>query len=554
MLFLFDPTPNAPQITKLLLDILNVKISETTLKKEIEEHPDYPSLLSISDVLNSYHIENLTVKFQRDQFVSIPTPFITQIKSEKSSSDFFTVVKEINNGTIHFFDPEKNKWNIKSNEAFLKRCSGIVLLTEAEDGVGEKEYDKRIREEKRKRVARYLKALYIPVIILIAGIIAVMQSGVSALLPFTFCVFALAGSITGIFLLWYEIDQHNPVLQQICSAGKKVNCGAILQSKASKIAGISWSTIGFSYFMGILLFLFFSGITNPRSSFISAWVNVLAVLYVVFSIYYQWRVAKQWCALCLLVQGLLVLQFITALVGGWHTFLPPSIITPGLVLQAVTALVVPFIVATILLPALQKAKDSKRNHTELQKLKHNPQIFEALLQKQKAMTEDPEGLGITLGNPNAAYKLIKVCNPYCGPCAKAHTPMEELLHNNRDVQIQILFTATNKEGDITGPPTKHLLAIAETNNETIIKRALDDWYLPQNKDYSAFAAKYTMNGELKQQDAKIEAMQNWCDKVKIEFTPTFFISISNGGNNQPVDFHQLPDIYSVADLKYFFSV
>lgn len=161
------------------------------------------------------------------------------------------------------------------------------------------------------------------------------------------------------------------------------------------------------------------------------------------------------------------------------------------------------------MPALQKAKEGKRLNIELQKLKHNRQIFEALLHKQKQVKENPDGLGISLGNPNGAYKLIKVCNPYCGPCAKAHIPIEELLHNNPDVQIRILFTATNKEGDIAAPPVKHLLAIAEKNDESIIKQALDDWYLAENKNYEAFAAKYPMNGELKQQEAKIETMKNW---------------------------------------------
>jgi protein-disulfide isomerase len=53
-----------------------------------------------------------------------------------------------------------------------------------------------------------------------------------------------------------------------------------------------------------------------------------------------------------------------------------------------------------------------------------------------------------------------------------------------------------------------------------------------------------MNGELKKQENKIDAMQSWCDKTGIYFTPTFFV---NG--------FQLPEeIYNVNDLKYFLSV
>jgi protein-disulfide isomerase len=36
-------------------------------------------------------------------------------------------------------------------------------------------------------------------------------------------------------------------------------------------------------------------------------------------------------------------------------------------------------------------------------------------------------------------------------------------------------------------------------------------------------------------------MDQWCNKVGIEFTPTFFINE-----------YQLPEIYNLEDLKYFF--
>ncbi|HEY2583244.1 MAG TPA: vitamin K epoxide reductase family protein, partial [Mucilaginibacter sp.] len=546
---LLEPKINGPEITSLLVELLNVKISESTIKKELEQHPDYPSLLSISDVLKSYGIENIGIKFNHNKFTEIPVPFITQFKSVERGIQFFTVVKDIKENIIHFLDPEKHSWRVLAKDDFLKRCSGVALLTEAGDDAGEKNYVKIRKEEKRKNVLQYFAILFIPVAVVIAGIIALLQYGTSTLLPFVFSIFTLAGGVVGALLLWYELDQHNPVLQQICNAGKKVNCSAVLQSKASKVAGVSWSSIGFSYFMGMLLLFLFFGITSPVVLSAVSWINAIAVPYVLFSLYYQWHVAKQWCVLCLSAQGLLVLQLTTALLGGWYTLLPFGAIRDELFSPTtLTAFVIPFIITAILVPSLQKAKEGKRYYTELQKLKHNRQIFEALLQKQKEVTENPQGLGIILGNPNAPYKLIKVCNPYCGPCAKAHTPMEELLHNNSDVQLQILFTATNTEGDIKTPPVKHLLAIAANNTEAIVKQALDNWYFAEKKDYETFATKYPMNGELKQQEAKIGAMKNWCDKTTIAFTPTFFVSIPN--HDGFTRYYQLPEIYSVADLKY----
>jgi protein-disulfide isomerase/uncharacterized membrane protein len=540
---LFEPGSNVSEVTKVLVDILQVKVTKTTLIKELDGHPDYPSLLSISDVLNAHGVENLAIKAEPDKLSQAPTPFIAVIRGEKSSGPLFTVVREVKTDSFSFFDPEAHTWTSFAAKDFLKRFSGTILLAEASEQAGEKQYDKNLREENRKKIIQQLSALCIPVIWLIAGAFAFVQNGMSALLPFIFSGLTLAGTVIGGLLLWYELDQYNPLLQQICSAGKKVNCGAILQSKASKIMGISWSTIGFTYFMGQLILELCTGIANPQTLLVLSWLNVLALPYVFFSLYYQWKVARQWCVLCLYVQGLLVLQFVTALSAGWHVAIPAAFIDPGTITMIMAAFAVPFIAVTLLLPALQKAKEGKNINNELQRLKHNPQIFEASLSRQKAVTETTEGLGILLGNPDAKNKIIKVCNPYCGPCAKAHVPMEELLDNNPDVQIQIIFTATNDPGDIKTPPVKHLLAIAAAKDEARTKKALDDWYLAEKKDYAVFAAKYPLNGDLQQQDQGVEAMRSWCDKTGIVFTPTFFVN----GN-------QLPEFYTVSDLKYFFTV
>jgi hypothetical protein len=250
----------------------------------------------------------------------------------------------------------------------------------------------------------------------------------------------------------------------------------------------------------------------------------------------------------------LVLQLLTALAAGWHTSVTvDSVFTAGIIIPVIFSYLIPLIVVSLLLPAYQAARESKHNKIELQRLKHNPLIFESLLVKQKTLTESPDGLGILLGNPDATCKIIKVCNPYCGPCANAHQPMEDLLHNNADVQIQIIFTVTNKEEDTRTPPVRHLLAIDEKRDKTLTQQALDDWYLAEQKDYETFASKYPMNGELKKQDGKIEAMRKWCDKTGISFTPTFFVSIPSG-SDRVGSFYQLPEMYSVNDLKYFLSV
>ncbi|MEO9210972.1 MAG: thioredoxin domain-containing protein [Ginsengibacter sp.] len=153
-----------------------------------------------------------------------------------------------------------------------------------------------------------------------------------------------------------------------------------------------------------------------------------------------------------------------------------------------------------------------------------------------------DGLGIDIGSLDAKNTLIKVCNPYCQPCAEAHPKIDKLLEETHSLKVKIIFMTPNDEAHHAIKPTRHLMAIARLNDEKIIKQSLDDWYLAENKNYDLFAKKYPMNGELLKQGDRIEAMKRWCNAINITFTPTIFI---NG--------YQLPNIYTIEDLQYFLA-
>lgn len=530
---------NCIEVTSKLLGVLNVKVTSSTLEKDITFHPDYPSLLSISDTLGKYGVDNISVKIQPSKLHQLPLPCIVQIKSFETNDDLFSIIKSIDSSGLTYYDPLKLQWVKTTLKDFAPLWpTGIALFTDAANAHGEKNYLKNKREEHQSNITKYSTFLTMPSLALVLIVMTFFQNGSVAIIPSVYFILTLSGTLIGGALIWYELDQNNAVLQQICSTGKKVNCAAVLNSKASKVLGVSWSTIGLMYFAVCLFIQMLIGLSNPIALSLLAWLNMLAVPFVLFSVYYQWRIAKQWCVLCLCVQGILVLQLVTTFLNDWHVLITIKTLLPAanfIFLACITS----FIIVNLLLPALRSTKENKSNLAELQRLKHNPQIFEALLEKQKKIAGNTDGLGILLGNSEATYKLIKVCNPYCGPCAKAHLLIDELLQSHPDLQVQIIFTAENIDGDIRAATVKHLLAITKNNSESTVKKALDEWYLAKTKDYKLFAIKFPMNGELKQQNANVEAMSQWCNDNNIMFTPTFFV---NG--------YQLPEMYSVSDLKY----
>jgi uncharacterized membrane protein len=518
----FEPNVKA---TIAFLKFLKVRVNNATVNETLQNHPDWPSLLSIGDSLSKWGISNGAGYLPMREIDQLPVPFFANIHNDEYP---MAIVSYVDEHEVHYYLKDYLKKTIDTRSDFNIKWTGIYLIAERNEESGEKDYVSKKRQALQTKLVPFLLFLT-----LIASSFRWIYS--SALPTFVYLQYSL--SILGVavttLLVWYEIDKSNPVLQKVCTGIAKGNCNAILTGKHAKLfPWLSWSEIGLFYFTGCTIGL----LTLTNFIYIFSWLAILALPYTLFSVYIQWRVAKQWCVLCLLVQALLLLQTLNVIANE-------LLKTEFNGLQTLTIIIiyaVPALVWFTIKPyflTLQEAKNTKRQYL---RLKFNAEIFDNLLKKQKAITIPTDGIGIDLGKADARNVIIKVCNPYCNPCARAHPEIDKLLVENPDIRVKIIFTANNTEGNTLAKPVKHLMAIADKNDERIMRHALDDWYLADKKDYSIFAKKYPMNGELLQQDTKVDAMRKWVDEVGVRFTPTIFI---NG--------YQLPDAYNIADLQYF---
>jgi len=531
--------PNV-KVTIAFLRQLKVRVNNSTVNETLQNHPDWPSLLSISDSLNKWKISNSAGKINSEDIDQLPLPFIAYTMERGNSLSIVTDVKE---KEIGYYSANHNKLLRKNREEFLKKWNGTYLIAEPNKNSGEENYKK----HKRK----FLITSLIP-IALVAALIAfsffllqrtinnsdIIRSNNLTGFYFQYCI-ELAGVIITSLLLGYEIDKNNPILKKVCTGIAKGSCSAVLTSKQAKIfSWLSWSEVGFFYFSGALLLLLFAGNNFLNAATIVSWLNILALPYTIFSVYYQWRIVKQWCVLCLGVQFLL-------LIGAANIFInlslvPLSFLSINFISKTLLFYLLPVLFWFTLKPFVLRLQQSKNTKREYLRVKFNSEIFDTLLKKQKTVNGFDD-LGINLGNSAASNIIIKVCNPYCGPCAKAHPKIEELLEKNNNVKVKMIFTVANDKEDIRSLPVKHFLALNE-KDKAAAKKALDDWYLSEKKDYDSFAKKYPMNGELLLQGDKIEAMGKWCKETGIQFTPTFFV---NG--------YQLPNVYDIEDLEYFLA-
>ncbi len=554
---LLRPFDHCEDTAAYLLSELGVSFTATRLQKELKEHPDYPSLLSIADVIgHTYNIDSIPLKTERKKILEIDwinVPFIAHLESHDKKRKFFGVITKFTNDKIDIYHSGIHTKETISSVSFDKQFLGTILAVQADSDSAEKDYIHNLRVENQMKFRNGLLLTILPILtLIIIGHALLLNAAISVIIPSVFTLLTLIGCVVTVLLLWYEVDNHNPALRQICQAGKKVNCTAILTSKASKVFGLSWSSIGFSYFAGMLTTLLVSGIESPHILSILSWINILSLPYIFFSVYYQWKIAKQWCLLCLVVQGLLLLQFVILLVGGYHFLFSFAEFSLSRCFSVIAAFGFSFTTIVLLVPVLQKSKEANQLRIEMQRMKHNPQIFEALLFKQRSIEMPSKDIGISIGNPNGRFKIIKVCNPFCGPCANAHPVLEALVENNDQISLQIIFTVSISNKNAVRPILSHFFAINSRNDETQIKHAMDDWYLSHTFDYIEFAAKYPLKGEESDQELKINDMEKWCGATGIQFTPTFFICMDMSAASPK--FFQLPSQYSVNDLHHFLAI
>lgn len=520
------------------LRLLEVKVNTSTVNKSLHDHPDWPSLLSISDALNSWNISNGAGKIKPNDIDLLPVPFI--IETGDSEAPLMVVNRITDTHISAYHENHKHAIHIDKKN-FLSKWNGIYLFAEINEHSGEPNYNVNRRKFIYDLILKIspIVAFLLLVFLIIYNAVFTSQSANLRFGVYLQSSIMIVGTIVTSILISYEINKDSFIVKKVCGASKnKTKCSAILSSKGAKLFGwLSWSEIGFFYFSGGLLTILFSG-NDPSSSIILVgMVNILAFPYIFYSLYYQWSIARQWCMLCITVQLLLVVGCVNVIVNEF-VFLY-SKVTYLLIIQAFLLYLIPILIWYTVKPLLLQLQQSVHVNRQYLRLKFNTDIFNDYLKKQKPINVPTDDLGVILGNEQAKNTLITVCNTYCEPCSNAHSKIYELLKLNPDIKVKVIFTASDNVSDITARPARHLLAIAEKGNLDILTKAMDDWFLSKSKSYERFAVLYPMDGELLTQNEKLKKMHQWCDAMKITHTPTFFL---NG--------YELPDTYKIEDLKY----
>lgn len=492
-----------PLVNKYLQKINQNKIinSFTDL---CESHPNYPSLLAISDSLNTLKIENISASIPFQHFKELPNQFLTKLNHiedfvllQKSNEKFYIENEDLKSEQITLDNIEQN-WN------------GFVFI---------------IEENEEKQTQVFFENKWLLYSLLILGIVVAKES-------FNFeKSFYLFTSIIGLFLsseilkTSYKKDGNE---SKLCTSNKTISCDSVINSNAFTLTKyIEFSDLPIVFFsislFGIVFHLF-------SYQFIGL-LSLLSIPIVIYSIYLQKIIIKKWCTLCIMVSAILTLNSITFLVFYKMKFELQEISN----LLLTSLLILPF--WFVLKKAIKGNLESSQKINKLLRFKRSEKVFDAV-------TQDISGLEkidfITIGNINSKNELTLFVTPSCSFCHEAIKDAFLLLDKHEEaicLKIGYNLNSTN-----TDNPYLKIATITTYlfNNKLDYIQALKDWHV-EKLELKTWLKKWDPNVNSIFENETLEKQFVWCTNQNFNYAPVRIL-------NQKL----LTEEYEIKELPYFF--
>jgi uncharacterized membrane protein len=522
---------NAFEAIWQLVRLTNLKITATSLKNALLQHPNFPTFVAFSDVLHDFNVPNLATRLTPDRLHEIPLPAIAHF--EGGGGTFITITKIIDD-TIEWTHDEIG---IKKESIayFLHYWQGNTLLIEPHATSGEVNY----KENRKQEIIECLRFPFIitGLAIIFFGLLLYQVTKQYTITDnwqyYTLLFTKTIGLVVSVMLVWYSIDNNNSFLRSVCQLNNKTNCNNILNSKAARIfSWLTWSEVGLFYFAGGFLTLLFA----PP---LGAWwflgiLSVLALPYTLWSIYYQAFVAKEWCPLCVSIQVLIWAEFfifpkMDLTLNSFNGFNWDSILVPFFGGWGLTPILWAFIKKH-----LKKSLQTDTIDREFQKLKFDPDYIQALMSKEVFLPPIFEGMKtIEMGNLTAKDNILLVVNPICTFCKEHFNDGLNLISSNLDIKITLIFFVPPFQNDASNIISQFILGLANNGRDIEL---LKYWFTQENPELNKFL-------KLEKFDAiegekQVNFHRRWVSLSESQVSPTIYL------NNVKVPSH-----FKISDIK-----
>ncbi|GAA4278461.1 vitamin K epoxide reductase family protein [Aquimarina mytili] len=507
-----------------------ITVDEEEVKFQLLSHPTYPSLHSITGVLDHFNIENIAVQAptNNETLSQLESYFLAQIKND-TGEHFVLFIRKKDKINLVF---SREYTQVLTDEEFLKIWTGIILVIDP----NENEVSTTAKNNDTKIGATVLTSL------LFITLFFLFKPSLSEFLHYSL---SIIGAVFSALIILKELGLQSNTLDRFCSSGQnKVDCDAVLNSNGASLLGIfKLSDAGIVYFVS-LVFSSFLFLLSQNSFDLIYIIGLLSIPFTLYSIVYQYTVVKNWCTLCLFVVAVLWLQIIPIYLSGF------SIQNISFDFSALSLLLFSFSLVSVgwsyILPLLKKEIELKTLKIDHYKFKRNFTLFNTLLSKSEV---SPVGVidqnEIILGNKTEKPKLsiTVITNPSCGYCKEVHTLVEQLFRKNiEEMQIIVRFNVPTMDRDNdTAKVTARLLEIYTEKGEEKCLEAMHDVYL--NLQFKDWLKKWGQN-ENGNYFKTLENQNKWCINHNKNFTPEILID----GKSYPKEYNRKELLFFVEDL------
>jgi len=515
-----------------MLVLLKVPATPNAVADFLNTHPDYPSLKSLSDGFKYWGVDHLAVQLAASDLEEVSWPAIVSV--QKADEVHFWIVEGIEHEQVKVLDPAKGRYTLPLPQ-FLQQWKGDVLMAEAMYAAGQSDYEAQKKQAALQKWRPGVMGLLIGLMVL--SLLPALTSSPQLTWLLTW-VLKVMGTLVTIALVATEVNQAGTLIKKICGVNEKQNCQAVLSTKASKLTSwLSFAELGLFYFAGGSIALSIGALFGQANIIVSllGYFSLLALPYTLFSTYYQWRVVKQWCPLCLAVQALFWLEALCWYL--WH-FDPNTaypLATLGLLLFSFA---LPVLVWVFAKPYLLKAQHAPALQKQLKIYTFDGKLLAWQLFSQNPIATAPLPAELALGQANAPVQITVVSSPTCQPCAQMHPDLHILAKRYPEevnIKVRLLghagILASIFSYALDGKPATGLATLEE-----VYQMVAKDGNTPTKLK---MARAGTDKAFYAQVQAAIEAHAQWAAAANIEATPTILV---NG--------YPLPGHYTLKHLMW----
>lgn len=499
-------------ILSLLTNNSYLDVNRELLNLQLLSHPEYPSLKSITDTLDYFEIENLAATVPKEALEQMPPCFLALINGERGDE---VVLVQKKRGAIQIVNADEKKEKI-SEATFSERWTGTIVAVE--------------EREKVSSVQSIQSVLPYFIVTAVASSNVILNFSLSHLL---YTALTLVGLYISILIIREDLGIKSKAVAKVCGAiSKSSSCGEVITTKGNKIFGIiSLSDASFVFFAGLFLVLSSIGFHDGTLLMMS----LAGIPVVIYALFRQGVVLKQWCALCLLIAGILVLQTALLLVTynySWYIY-------TAYIVKSISIFALIYIAWTFCKSYWESHEKLATTETDFLKFKRNPELFKTMLKEQSIINSNviSEPLRVVFGNPNGAIKLQGVTNPLCGYCTAAFESYDKLINTyGNDIQLEFIFNVPPDEKNKSTQIASKLVDLYLLDPKKSYA-ALKEWFT--NRDVDIWQQKFGFSENTMVLEV-IDTHRKWCDINDVHYTPASIL------NDQ-----FFPKSYEIKDLPLF---